>query len=422
MAAHNNMIKIENGLVAVKDLKAHPLNEKLYPLKDHGKNIELLAKKLYDEFLETGVPNHTPIDICPETGTINSGHFRKYGSQKMKDDNGNLVECTHLRAVYGREFNPDYVEYDEIKHLEKFNKDGKRDEYTTTTLVHNYNVQNKAFEKKYGREFSARERNEFAVDSRIDKDKFRKIMILNHDHPDIYEKFIDGTWTIGKCWRKAGKVKSTKKFNKDRHNFFKTLDENPEIIENFKKVFKQTITDFRNIGNGIILKDGTNWELNQLSGAVSNIAMSSAVEAFNSLDIVDLKCTTPENQQGYADIHFENLTNKFSDEFLSERIEVKMGSWQGSCSLTKITGGMGSVKVSPHEYLIGVWNAQLQKYFIVLTTLDKDDWITNSADAKPTMTLSAWFNRYYHQKDKWRPVMGNIYKGNKSIEIDWEGI
>ena len=150
--------------------------------------------------------------------------------------------------------------------------------------------------------------------------------------------------------------------------------------------------------------------------------MSAAVEAFNSTGIVDLECTTPENQQGYADIHFENLTNKFSDEFLSERIEVKMSSWQGNCSSTKITGGMGSVKVSPHEYFIGVWNAQLNKFWIVLTTLDKDDWITNSADSKPTMTVSAWFNRYFHQTDKWCPVMGNIYKGNKSIEIEWESI
>ena len=59
--------------------------------------------------------------------------------------------CTHLRAVQGREYNPDYVEYDEMKFLEKFNKDGKRDEYETTTLVHNYNQQNKAFEKKKNR-------------------------------------------------------------------------------------------------------------------------------------------------------------------------------------------------------------------------------------------------------------------------------
>ena len=416
------MISIINGLVAVKDLKPHPLNENLYPLKDHGKNIELLSEKLYDEFIETGVPNHTPLDICPITGTINSGHFRMYASQQMKDDKGNLVECTYLRAVQGREYNPDYVEYDEIKHLEKFNKDGKRDEYEITTLVHNYNVQNKAFENKFGREFNAKERNEFAIDSRIDKDKFRKIMILNHDHPDIYKKFIDGDWNIGKCWRKAGKVKPTKKFNKDRHNFFETLDENPVIIETFKKVFKQTITDFKNIGNGIVFKPGTNWELNQLSGVASNVAMSAAVEAFNSTGIVDLECTTPENQQGYADIHFENLTNKFSDEFLSERIEVKMASWQGNCSSTKITGGMGSVKVSPHEYFIGVWNADLKKHFIILTTLDKDDWITNKADDKPTMTVSSWFNRYFHQTDKWRPVIGNIYKGNKSIEIEWESI
>ena len=43
------MISIINGLVAVKDLKPHPLNENLYPLKDHGKNIELLSEKLYDD-------------------------------------------------------------------------------------------------------------------------------------------------------------------------------------------------------------------------------------------------------------------------------------------------------------------------------------------------------------------------------------
>ena len=35
-----------------------PLNEKLYPFKDHKGQISLLAKKLYTEFRETGIPNH----------------------------------------------------------------------------------------------------------------------------------------------------------------------------------------------------------------------------------------------------------------------------------------------------------------------------------------------------------------------------
>ena len=70
-----------------------------------------------------------------------------------------------------RVFNPDYVEYDEMKFLEKFNKRCFRDEYEITTLVHNYNQQNKAFEKKNVREFNAKERNVFAVESRIDKDR-----------------------------------------------------------------------------------------------------------------------------------------------------------------------------------------------------------------------------------------------------------
>ena len=81
------------------------------------------------------------------------------------------------RAVTGR-YLIKSVEYDEMKFL--FNKDGKRDEYEITTLVHNYNQLNKAFEKKNGREFNVQERNVF-TSNRIDKDKFRKIIILNSD-------------------------------------------------------------------------------------------------------------------------------------------------------------------------------------------------------------------------------------------------
>ena len=416
------MIEIKNGLVAVKDLKPHPLNEKLYPLKVHAANIELLSEKLYDEFVETGVPNHTPLDICPITGTINSGHFRMYASQQMKDDKGNLVECDYLKANAGREFNPDYIIYDEMKFLEKFNKDGKRDEYEIKTLVHNFNQQNKAFEDKVGRPFSPKERNEFAVESRIDKDKFRKIIVLNAEHTDLYLRFIDGKITLPKAWRLSGKVKPSKKFNKDRHDFFKTLDSNPKMMKVFVEKYFKYVKDFRNIGNGIIFDDVAGWETNQITGPLSNIAMTAAVESFNSLDIVDLECSTPKNKQGYADIHFDNLTNKFSDEFLSERIEVKFGSWQGNCSSTMIYGGMGSVKVTPHEYIIGLWNAELQKHCIFITTLDKDDWKTDGRDSNATMSISSWFNRYHHQPEKFRMIVGNMFKGNKSIEIEWANI
>ena len=35
------------------------------------------------------------------------------------------------------------------------------------------------------------------------------------------------------------------------------------------------------------------------------------------------------------------------------------------------------------------------------------------------MTLSHWFNKYHNQKDKYRILVGDIYKGNKSIEVTW---
>ena len=416
------MIKIENGLVAVKDLKAHPLNEKLYPFKEHKNTIEVLSEKLYNEFKATKIPNHTPLDVCPETGTVNSGHFRWYASQEMKDDKGNIIKATHLKAVPGRVFNSDYVEYDEMKFLEKFNKDGKRDEYKITTLVHNYIQQNKAFEKKNGREFNAKERNIFAVESRIDKDKFRKIIILNSDFPHLYKDFIDEKITIGKAWRKAGKQKPSKKYNPDRHNFFDTLNKYPKIPLVLTTKGRELIKEFKNLGNGIIFDDDMGWETNQITQPLSNIWMSAAVYAFNSVKQSDLKCVTPRKRQGYADIHFENLTKKFSDEYLSERIEVKVGAWLGNASSTIVYGGMGSVNVTPHEYIIGIHNQQLNKHFLMITTLDKDDWKTDGKDSNATMSLSSWFKRYHNQKDKYKVLLGDIYKGNKSVEVEFKSL
>ena len=405
------MIRNENGLVNIKYLKEHPLNEKLYPANKHDHQIALLGEKMDEEYKQSGVPNHTPVDYCPETGTLNSGNFR-YKSALLHG-------WEYLRAIPGRVFDSNYDEYDEMKFLEKFNKDGKRDEYEIDTLVHNYNQQNKAFEKKNGREFNSKERNQFAVESRIDKDKFRKIVTINDEHPSIYKRLIAGEITIGKAWRLAGKQKPDKEYNPDRHNFFTTLDSNPKIVEVALKKYLDMVKEFRSIGNGIIFDDDMGWENNQITGPLSNICMSAFVFGFNSLQNDELHCTTPRNKQGYADIHFENLTNKFDERFLSERIEVKMGSWNGNCSSTAIYGGMGSVKVTPHEYIIGLHNQQLQKHFIMITTLDKDDWKTDGKDSNATMTLSHWFNRYHKEKDKYRILLGDIYKGNKSIELEW---
>ena len=161
------------------------------------------------------------------------------------------------------------------------------------------------------------------------------------------------------------------------------------------------------------------WETNQITSPLSNIWMSAAVYGFNSVKVPLLDCITPRKRQGYADIHFETLTKKYSDEYLSERIEVKVGAWNGNASSTFVYGGMGSVNVTPHEYIIGIHNQQLKKHFLMITTLDKNDWKTDGRDSNATMTLSSWFRRYYDQKDKYRILLGDIYKGNKSIEIDW---
>ena len=58
----------------------------------------------------------------------------------------------------------------------------------------------------------------------------------------------------------------------------------------------------------------------------------------------------------------------------------------------------------------------------MITTLDKDDWKTDGKDSNATMSLSSWFRRYYDKKDKYRILLGDIYKGNKSVEVEFKSL
>ena len=402
----------ERGMVDIGMRSHHPLNELLYPLDKHEQDIQLLADKLEEEYKSTGCPNHTPIVICKKTGIIFSGNFRVRAAKRKSYNKLKAIYCTKI-------YNPKDDKHDELVFLEKYNVDGKRDEYNITTLLHRYHIKNKFFEQKHNREMTPAERNKFATENRFDKTKFKNYLTVSNEDPALLKKVVDGKITLTKALRKLGKVKDNKKYNPDRHNFFKTLDKYPDITKNAIDSAFKMIHEFRSIGNGIIFDKNMGWEPNQITAPLSNILMSAFVKGFNSVLIDDLQCVTPRNRQGFADIHFENLTNKFSDSFLSERIEVKVAMWGGSASSTTVYGGMGSVRVSPHEYILGFWNQELKKHFIVITTLDKNDWITDGRDANATMTLSYWFNKYYEQKDKYRILVGDIYKGNKSIEITW---
>lgn len=405
-------IQIDNmGMVEISQLTHHPLNEELYPLELHKEDIDLLAEKLKEEEKATGCPNHTPLVICSKTGIIFSGNFRVRAARK----NGQKK----LRAVYcTKQYNPKEDRYIEIKFLEKFNVDGKRDEYNINVLIRRFNLQNKYFELSMGRPMNAQERNAFATNNRFDKTKFKNLLKVYEQDVNLFDKVVVGTITLNKALRKLGMVKPDKKYNPNRFNFFKCLDSNPLIVKNSLSKGFEMINQFKSIGDGIIFNDTMGWETNQITQPLSNIWMSAFVYGFNSVNKSDLECITPRNRQGYADIHFENLTNKFGPQFLSERIEIKVGNWNGSASQSVVYGGMGSVRVSPHEYIIAFHNQQLNKHLVIITTLDKDDWKTDGKDANATMSLSHWFNKYGNT-NKYRVLVGDIFKGNKSIEVTW---
>ena len=95
-------LQLDNrGMISIDKLTYHPLNEVLYPLEKHEADIQLLADKLEEEYVITGVPNHTPIVICPETGIIFSGNFRKRAAKRKnyKKQSMNLRKKIKLKRL-----------------------------------------------------------------------------------------------------------------------------------------------------------------------------------------------------------------------------------------------------------------------------------------------------------------------------------
>ena len=107
--------------------------------------------------------------------------------------------------------------------------------------------------------------------SYFDKTKFKNYLTVSNEDPALLKKVVDGKITLTKALRKLGKVKDNKKYNPDRHNFFKTLDKYPDITKNAIDSAFKMIHEFRSIGNGIIFDKDMGWEPNQITAPLSNI-------------------------------------------------------------------------------------------------------------------------------------------------------
>ena len=404
-------IKLDKGCIDISLLRPHPLNEKLYPMFKHSAQIELLGEQMLKEYEKFGIPNHTAIDICPETGTINSGHFRYYSALEHG--------WKYLRAQFGRPLDPSFDEFDEILFLRKFNVDGKRDEYDWETLVHNYNIQNAAFEKKYGRELNATERGEFAIENRKDKEKFRRMVILCNEYPDIYQLVLDETYTIGKAWGKKDGGKSTKIVDPNRHIFYGDLIKYPSIEKHFIERSISITRAHIDVGGNVMDDPIAGWESHFKTGIWSNALMSALTEGFNNTGDKELQCLSAgaEGNKTYADVLFPYQTNlankklKGKEVYFDTQIEIKAAEWNKTAGQTKIYSNFDSGKNPEQEFIIGIHCDNFSRFIIMMVTIGGEHWRKRTNDVE--ISLSQIFNCEPTY------LLGEMFKQKNVIQVDW---
>ena len=405
-------IKLDNrGCIDISVLQPHPLNEKLYPMSKHSTQIDLLGRQMLKEMKECGIPNHTAIDVCPETGTINSGHFRYYSALEHG--------WKYLRAQFGRPLDPSFEEFDEILFLRKFNVDGKRDEYDWETLVHNYNILNTAFEKKYRRELNNREIKQFAIENRKDPKKFKKYVVLSNEHPNIYQLVLDGTYTIGKGWEKSKDPKSIKIVDPNRHIFYGDLIKYPSIEKHFIERSISITRAHIAVGGNVMDDPVVGWESQFKTGIWSHSLMSALTEAFNNTGDKELQCLSAgaEGNKTYADVLFPYLTDLANkklngkDIYFNTQIEIKAAEWNKTAGKTKIYSNYGSATMPEQEFIIGCHCHNFSKFLIMMVTIDGKHWTRAGTKAEISLSKIFKLNPTY--------LLGEMFEQKNKVEIDW---
>ena len=250
--------------------------------------------------------------------------------------------------------------------------------------------------------------------------KYLKYSFFDKEHgTDILDKVTNKDMSIHQADAVMKEDIPKGDYDPNRHNFFKTLKDNPKILKfaiDQTKDNMQNLVDYEYDGIKILLDDNVGTEMSQLTGLLSNIYNSAIVHAFRKSGLSKVSdCVTPRKQQKYYDAQFPSLSKP---GFLSERLEVKAGRYGQSISDTKVTGGAGGFGVKEHEYFILIHDNDFKQMFIMLATLEATDW--KGKGKTTTLDLGNWWEKYKNQPDKYMFILGKIRNSNKTPQIVFE--
>lgn len=394
---------IKRNIAYLKDLKTHPLNQKLYP-EEYQSNKPGLRKELKEHYDEHDYPNYEPIIICPETGIIWSGNSRFL--ELIKEG------IPFAYVEYSKwKYNPNEPESKQLKKLKSFNSDNRRNTKDPLVAVHTFKEERKIYIKENGKDFTKTEIKNYWNERGIDSQTYNKWIAIFEFDVELLKEVRDGKKTLTTAYKQAVAGKPEHKANPERFDFFNFIDNSETFL---KDALYQTVQGIKKY-DPIIYDRKYGFEINQITGMVSNTFMSYFTKTFDQYDI---DANTPKQTTGHPDIRFPMLD---TEGFQSERIEIKAASWTANTKTTCILGGPGVKKNQPHEFIFVVWNADCKKLWAVITTLTRDDWKSGGKDNgnKYAISISDWYKQY-HNTTKFRQIIGDTYFGNKdNVEIEF---
>ena len=378
-------------LMDPKDLKPHPLNEKLYNFDDDDRSD--LRKSMVKTFKEFGYPN-TEIVYIDKNNVIYSGHRRWYSSKEEKIP---VLRCMRIEDTFDKKCLTDPVlKKKELDTLSNLNYPGtKRNELAWEVVLKKYDEYNKTDEKITGNSYTPKQRNSWCRENtKYSVDNFKKMVeIYEANRIDLIKKVDLTDMSVNNAWKEALNVlpASKEEYDPDRKNWTQYLRDNPQVGQKAVKYANDMLQQHLNInikGRKIPEDKQHGHEQNMLSTNLSNFYMSGLSIA---LEEEGFKSITPREEAGLPDIRILDLSKK---GYHPERIEVKVAKFNGHGSKTYISAGPGATRIVPHTFLLVVYDTKTKRQMAVLSDLTKEDWKSNTKNTKCEMGMNVWADNH----------------------------
>ena len=379
-------------LMDPKDLKPHPLNEKLYNFDDDDRSD--LRISMTQTYKDNGYPN-TEIVYIDKNNVIYSGHRRWYSAKEEKIP---VLRCMRIKDTFDKKCLTDPVlKRKELDTLSNLNYPGtKRNELAWEVVLKKYDEYNKTDEKITGKPYTPRERNNWCRENtKYSVDNFRKMVeIYEVNRIDLIKKVDLTDISINNAHKEALNIqpKTKEKYDPNRKNWVQYIKDNPKVGKRIVKYANNMFNQYLeiNIKDRKIVEDKTHGhEKSPISGNLSHFYMSAISlvleeEGFTSI--------TPNEEQGLPDVRILNLCKP---GYHPERIEVKVAGFNGHGSNTYVSAGGGTGRIVPHTFLIIVHDRVTKRQMVVMSDLTKNDW--TEEDKKAKMGMNVWAENHLNE-------------------------